>query len=170
MISPFVDSQVRLRNDKEILSYGLSSFGYDIRLSSSFKIPVASPDLVLDVKRPDQIYYDSIEAQGIIIPAKSWVLGMSVETFCMPDNVMGICLGKSTYARLGVFPNVTPLEPGWKGRLTIELANLGTNPVMVYANEGICQIIFDSGELPHSTYADRKGKYQGQTEVTTARL
>lgn len=170
MISPMYAKQVRQRGNKKVISYGLSSFGYDIRLAKSIYVPKNNPlPPVLDPKISGT--HDGkkalwepkmIERDGFEIPPHGYVLANSVERFHMPDDVIAICLGKSTYARCGIVVNVTPLEPGWEGFLTLEISNTTDFRVRIHANEGIAQLLFYRGENPITTYADRKGKYQGQ--------
>lgn len=172
MIRPFVPSQIRFQGERKVVSYGLSSVGYDIRLSNIFKIPDRYHDWdVLDPHNPDDsaIVYDHHEMDVYTLMPGHMVLGASVEYFTMPKNVCAICLGKSTYARLGLFVNVTPAENSWRGNLTMELSNIGHLPIRVYANEGIAQLMFFEVEEPETKY-DSSRKYQGQTGVTTAKL
>jgi len=167
MISPFVPHQVREdEQGRKVVSYGLSSHGYDIRLGHQFYVTPYTG--VLDPF--SLLTWRSVTGDRMQIPPNAIVLGHSVETFHMPDDVIAICVGKSTYARLGLFVNITPLEAGWRGQLTIELTNSASLPVRVYAGMGIAQLLFFEGERPDVTYADRKGKYQDQTGVTLPRL
>lgn len=160
MISPFVPEQVR----DGAISYGLSSVGYDIRLAGEFKaINPNADDLYLDPKNINQYCFSDLYTESfVIVPPGQFVLGRSVERFKMPRNVAGVCYGKSTYARVGLIANITPLEPGWEGYLTLELSNTSSLPVMVYVNEGIAQILFSYIPDPDISYADRAGKYQNQ--------
>jgi len=168
MIDPFVDGQVR----DDVVSYGLSSFGYDMRIATEFR--VFTPNIhnsVVDPKRIDEramVEYET--ADHILIPPNSYVLGRSVEYFRMPPDVLAIVLGKSTYARSGIIVNVTPLEPGWEGHVTIEISNATPLPAKVYANEGIAQVLFFQGEQPEVSYADKQGKYQHQRGITLPRM
>lgn len=168
MIEPFIDTQQR----EDVISYGLSSFGYDMRIASEFR--VFTPNIynsVVDPKDIDERAMVEYETDDhILIPPNSYVLGRSVEYFKMPPDVLGIVLGKSTYARSGIIVNVTPLEPGWEGYVTIEVGNGTPLPAKVYANEGIAQVIFFQGEAPSVSYADRQGKYQKQTGITLPKL
>ena len=168
MIEPFEREQHR----DEVISYGLSSFGYDMRIASEFR--VFTPNIhnsVVDPKDIDERALVEYEADDhILIPPNSYVLGRSVEYFKMPPDVLGIVLGKSTYARSGIIVNVTPLEPGWEGYVTIEIGNGTPLPAKVYANEGIAQVIFFQGEAPRISYADKRGKYQKQTGITLPKL
>lgn len=168
MIDPFVPSTRRERIVPNVgtikcLSYGLSHFGYDIRLDKEFMQPKLNQ--VLDPKGNVEYYRFSCESGFYELAPNSWILGKSVEYFRMPNNVNAICLGKSTYARMGVFVNVTPLEPGWEGYLTMEIANLGVHTVRIYCHEGIAQLLFAKGERPLVSYSDKDGKYQYQRGV-----
>lgn len=168
MIDPFVDEQQR----EEVISYGLSSFGYDMRIAGEFR--VFTPNIhnsVVDPKDIDERAMVGYEVDDhILIPPNSYVLGRSVEYFRMPPDVLGIVLGKSTYARSGIIVNVTPLEPGWEGHVTIEIGNGTPLPAKVYANEGIAQVLFFQGEAPSISYADKEGKYQHQRGITLPKL
>ena len=168
MIAPFIDEQQR----DEVISYGLSSFGYDMRIANEFR--VFTPNIynsVVDPKDIDERAMVEYEVENhILIPPNSYVLGRSMEYFEMPSDVLGIVLGKSTYARSGIIVNVTPLEPGWEGYVTIEIGNGTPLPAKVYANEGIAQVIFLKGEAPAVSYADKQGKYQRQTGITLPKL
>jgi dCTP deaminase len=164
MIEPFIDSQIGL------LSKGPSSFGYDISIHNEYLLFDGDYSIVIDPKNFDQGVCRAVTADVFIMPPHSFALARSVEYFRIPENVLGICVGKSTYARCGLAMEVTPLEPSWEGHLTLELANLTGNPLKIYSNEGIAQIIFHDGELPELTYSQRKGKYQFQTGITTARV
>lgn len=168
MISPF--EGVMQRNG--VISYGLSSFGYDIRIANEFRIFTASTGqlTVVDPKNFDERALVHYEGDVCIIPPNSFALGRSVEYFRMPRNVMGLCLGKSSYARAGIVTNFTPFEPGWEGFVTIEISNTTPLPAMIYANEGIAQVLFFEGEEPEVSYADRKGKYQAQTGITLPKV
>mgnify|MGYP000135512279 CR=1 FL=1 len=163
MISPFEDKQVRGTK----ISYGLSSFGYDARVSNEFKIFTNVNSEIIDPKNFTQNNFISKNGEECIIPPNSFVLSSTVEYFKIPDNVMVICLGKSTYARCGIIVNVTPLEPSWEGYVTLEFSNTTSLPAKIYANEGVAQMIFlESDEECETSYKDRGGKYQGQTGVT----
>jgi len=168
MIAPFEEKLVR----SGVISYGLSSFGYDIRVADEFLIfTTATGQLtVVDPKAIDEKAMMHYRGDVCIIPPNSFALARSVEYFRMPRNVLGICLGKSTYARAGVITNFTPFEPGWEGHVTIEISNTTPLPAKIYANEGIAQVLFFEGDEPEVTYADRQGKYQGQTGITLPRL
>ena len=167
MIEPFVERQVR----EGVISYGLSSYGYDMRVADEFRIFTNVYNTVVDPKNfsPDSM----VEFQGdiCIIPPNSFVLARSIEYFRVPRGVLCVCLGKSTYARSGLVVNVTPFEPEWEGHVTIEISNTTPLPAKVYANEGISQVLFLEGdEVCEVSYADSKGKYQGQRGVTPPRL
>jgi dCTP deaminase len=170
MIKPFADRQVRTEGDAKIISYGLSSFGYDLRAAREWKIFINAFHTVADPKDFDPRSFVDFEGDECIIPPNSFVLARSIEYMKIPDNVMVIALGKSSYARVGIVANVTPLEPGWEGHVTLEFSNTTPLPARMYANEGCVQLLFFEGERPEVTYADRKGKYQGQTGVTLPRL
>ena len=163
MITPFNPSQVR----KGVISYGLSSYGYDFRIADDFKIFTNVNNAIVDPKNFDPKSFVDFKGKECVIPPNSFVLGRSVEYFRIPRDVLCVCLGKSTYARCGLVANVTPLEPGWEGYITIEISNTTPLPAKIYANEGICQVLFFKGNQScEVSYADRKGKYQGQTGVT----
>ena len=167
MISPFVSKQVR----KGKISFGLSSYGYDARVSNDFKIFTDVNSTTVDPKKFKKDGFVSKKSKVCIIPPNSFALARTVEYFKIPENVMVICLGKSTYARCGIIVNVTPLEPGWEGHVTLEFSNTTPLPAKIYANEGVAQFIFLKGsELPKITYADRKGKYMGQKGVTLPKI
>ncbi len=168
MISPFEENQVR----KGKISYGLSSFGYDARVSDEFKIftNVNGPEIV-DPKDFKPTNFVTKKVSECIIPPNSFVLASTVEYFKIPKDVLVVCLGKSTYARCGIIVNVTPLEPGWEGNVTLEFSNTTPLPAKIYANEGVAQFIFLKGnEKPEVTYSDRKGKYMGQVGVTLPKI
>jgi len=167
MISPFEDKQIR---EKKI-SYGLSSFGYDARVSNEFKIFTNVNSEIVDPKNFKASNFITKNVSECIIPPNSFVLASTVEYFRIPKNVLVVCLGKSTYARCGIIVNVTPLEPGWEGHVTLEFSNTTPLPAKVYANEGVAQFIFLKGnETPETTYSDRNGKYMGQTGVTLPKI
>lgn len=169
MIDPFVSVQVKADG---IISYGLSSFGYDMRVADEFQIftPSTGRLTVVDPKRHDPQSMTPFQGDVCVIPPNSFALARSVEYFRMPRHVLGICLGKSTYARAGIITNFTPFEPGWEGHVTIEISNTTPLPAKIYANEGIAQVLFFEGEEPEVSYADRKGKYQAQTGITFAKV
>ncbi len=167
MIDPFVERQVK---DGSV-SFGLSSYGYDIRVSDDFKIFTNINSTVVDPKRFDEKAFVDYKGAICIIPPNSFALGRSVEYFRVPRNVMTICVGKSTYARCGIITNVTPFEPEWEGFVTLEISNTTPLPAKVYANEGIAQVLFfESDEECLTSYADRKGKYQAQRGITLPRV
>ena len=167
MIKPFISEQKR----ENSVSYGLSSFGYDARVSDEFKIFTDVNSEIVDPKNFKKSSFVSRKANECIIPPNSFVLASTVEYFKIPKDVLVICLGKSTYARCGIIVNVTPLEPGWEGHVTLEFSNTTPLPAKIYANEGVSQFIFLKGnELPEITYADRNGKYMGQTGVTLPKV
>ena len=167
MISPFEDKQVRGNK----ISYGLSSFGYDARVSNEFKIFTNINSEIIDPKNFTQNNFISKNGIECIIPPNSFVLSSTVEYFKIPNDVMVICLGKSTYARCGIIVNVTPLEPAWEGHVTLEFSNTTPLPAKIYANEGVAQFIFLKGnEKPEITYADRNGKYMKQSGVTLPKV
>ena len=167
MIEPFVEKQTR----EGMISYGLSSYGYDARVGNEFKIFTNVDSAVVDPKNFSDKSFVTRETDVCIIPPNSFVLAHTVEYFRIPRDVLVICLGKSTYARCGLIVNVTPLEPGWEGHVTIEISNTTPLPAKVYANEGVCQFLFFQGNEPcEVSYADRAGKYMGQTGVTLPKL
>jgi len=167
MIDPFVDAQVR----DGVISYGLSSYGYDIRIADEFRIFTNVHSATVDPKAFDPKSFVDFHGDVCIIPPNSFALGRTVEYFRIPRNVITICVGKSTYARCGIITNVTPFEPEWEGYVTLEISNTTPLPAKIYANEGIAQVLFfASDELCERSYADKKGKYQGQTQVTLPRL
>jgi dCTP deaminase len=171
MIEPFSDKQVR-KTDKgtSIISYGLSSYGYDLRVSNEFKVFTNVFNTVVDPKAFDERSFVDFEADICIIPPNSFALARSVEYFRVPRDVLAICLGKSTYARCGIIVNVTPLEPEWEGHVTLEISNTTPLPARIYAQEGICQIVFVGGpEICETSYRDRAGKYLGQRGITLPR-
>ncbi len=169
MIEPFVDSQVKKieNSDKNIISYGLSSYGYDIRVSNEFKIFTNVLNAVVDPKNFQDNSFVSVTTDVCIVPPNSFALARSIEHFKIPRDVLTICLGKSTYARCGIIVNVTPFEPEWEGYVTLEISNTTPLPAKIYANEGIAQVLFFQSQEPCQTsYADRKGKYMKQTGIT----
>ena len=167
MIKPFVSKQSR----KGKISFGLSSYGYDARVSKEFKIFTNVNSGVVDPKVFKKESFVTKIGKECIIPPNSFALARTVEYFKIPDNVLVICLGKSTYARCGIIVNVTPLEPGWEGHVTLEFSNTTPLPAKIYANEGVAQFIFIKGnEIPKVSYADRKGKYMGQKGVTLPKV
>jgi len=166
MIEPFVERQVRGG-----ISYGLSSYGYDIRVADEFKVFTGVNATVIDPKQFDPQAFADVRADVCIIPPNSFVLARTVEYFRIPRDVLTLCLGKSTYARCGVIVNVTPFEPEWEGTATMEISNTTPLPAKIYANEGIAQVIFfQSDEACETSYADKRGKYQAQVAVTPPRI
>ena len=172
MIKPFSEGQVRLDDSgNKLISYGVSSYGYDVRCSNEFKVFTNIHSAVVDPKSFDEKSFVDINSDVCIIPPNSFALARTVEYFKIPDNVLVICLGKSTYARCGIIVNVTPLEPGWEGHVTLEFSNTTPLPAKIYANEGVAQFIFIRGnEKPRITYAKRKGKYMKQKGVTLPKV
>lgn len=167
MISPFEDKQVR----EGVISYGVSSYGYDLRIADEFRIFTNLNTTIVDPKNFDPHSLADFRGEVCIIPPNSFALGRSVEYFRIPANVMTICVGKSTYARCGIITNVTPLEPGWEGYVTLEISNTTPLPAKIYANEGIAQVLFFESDQPCDTsYADKSGKYQAQTGVTLPKV
>ncbi len=167
MISPFEEKQVR----QGVISFGLSSYGYDVRIADEFKIFTNVFGAVVDPKNFDPKSFVDFKGEVCIIPPNSFALGRTVEYFRIPRNAMTICVGKSTYARCGIITNVTPLEPGWEGHVTLEVSNTTPLPAKIYANEGIAQILFfESDEQCLVSYADKKGKYQSQQGVTLPKV
>lgn len=166
MIEPFVDHLVRHNDEgKRVVSWGLSSYGYDIRVSDRFKVFTNVYSSIVDPKQfPDGAFVD-ICTNECLIPPNSFALACSIEYFRIPRDMLAICLGKSTYARCGIIVNVTPFEPGWEGVVTIEISNTTPLPAKIYANEGIAQVIFCKGEPCEVSYADRKGKYMEQRGI-----
>ncbi len=170
LIEPFSADQIRYANGERIVSYGISSYGYDVRCSPHFKIFTNINTAVVDPKAFDSKSFQDFEGQTCIIPPNSFALASTIEYFRIPRNVLTICLGKSTYARCGIIVNVTPLEPEWEGHVTLEFSNTTTLPAKIYANEGVAQMLFlESDEVCETSYADRGGKYQGQRGVTLPR-
>lgn len=167
MITPFKDSQVR----KGVISYGLSSYGYDLRITNEFKIFTNVNNAIVDPKNFNSKSFMDFKGKVCIIPPNSFCLARTIEYLKIPRNIICICLGKSTYARCGIIVNVTPLEPEWEGYVTIEISNTTPLPVKVYANEGICQVLFAKGdEECKISYADKKGKYQKQKKLTLPKI
>ena len=171
MIEPFEPGQVKERDGKRIVSYGTSSYGYDIRCSNEFKVFTNINATIVDPKRFDEKSFVDIRAEECIIPPNSFALARTVEFFRILRSVLTICLVKSTYARCGIIVNVTPLEPEWEGHVTLEFSNTTPLPARIYANEGVAQVIFiESDEVCETSYRDRGGKYQGQRGVTLPRI
>ena len=167
MINPFSEKQVR----EGVISYGLSSYGYDLRVADEFKIFTNVNNALVDPKRFDEKSFVTVQTDICIVPPNSFALARSIEYFKIPRSVLTICVGKSTYARCGIIVNVTPFEPEWEGFVTLEISNTTPLPARIYANEGLCQIIFlESDELCETSYADRKGKYQAQKGIVLPKL
>ncbi|MCY3803327.1 MAG: dCTP deaminase [Proteobacteria bacterium] len=167
MIEPFEAGQVRSGNNGRLVSYGTSSYGYDVRCADEFKIFTNINSAMVDPKQFNMDSFIDLKANECVIPPNSFVLARTVEYFRIPRSVLTVCLGKSTYARCGIIINVTPLEPEWEGHVTIEISNSTPLPAKIYANEGIAQMLFfESDETCETSYRDRGGKYQGQRGVT----
>ena len=167
MIEPFVDDQMR----DGVISYGVSSYGYDVRVGDEFKVFTNVYNTVVDPKNFDPKSFVDIKAEVCIIPPNSFALASTIEYFRIPRDILTICLGKSTYARCGIIVNVTPFEPEWEGHVTIEISNTTPLPAKIYANEGIAQVLFFQSDEPCArSYKDKKGKYQAQRGVTLPRL
>ena len=169
MISPFVESQIKLDKeaDRKLISFGLSSYGYDVRCSRQFKVFTNINSATVDPKNFDPDSFVDYEGDECIIPPNSFALASTIEFFKIPRNVLTICVGKSTYARCGIIVNVTPLEPEWEGHVTLEFSNTTSLPAKIYAEEGVAQMLFfQSDEECEVSYKDRGGKYQGQEGVT----
>jgi len=170
MIESFEPNQVRNVGGARVISFGTSSYGYDVRCAPEFKIFTNISSAIVDPKKFDESSFVDMSGDVCIIPPNSFALARTVEYFRIPRSVLTICLGKSTYARCGIIVNVTPLEPEWEGHVTLEFSNTTTLPAKVYANEGVAQMIFfESDEVCETSYADRGGKYQGQRGVTLPR-
>ncbi len=178
MIEPFVDCQVKTspnpsgnKKTDQVISYGLSSYGYDLRLSNEFKVFTNVYNSIVDPKNFTEDSFVDMTGNECIIPPNSFALARSIEYFRIPRNVLTICLGKSTYARCGIIVNVTPFEPEWEGHVTIEISNTTPLPAKVYAGEGIAQVIFfQTADVCEVSYADRKGKYMKQTGITVPKV
>jgi dCTP deaminase len=167
MISPFNDRQVR----DGVISYGLSSYGYDLRVADEFKIFTNVNSAIVDPKNFDQRSFIDVKGPSVLIPPNSFALARSVEYFKIPRDVLTICVGKSTYARCGIIVNVTPFEPEWEGFVTLEISNSTPLPAKIYSNEGLCQILFFQGdEPPDVSYKDKAGKYQRQAGIVLPKL
>lgn len=167
MIEPFVEGQV----SKGVISYGLSAYGYDIRVSDEFKVFTNVFNSLVDPKKFDDKSFVEIKADECIIPPNSFALARTVEYFRIPRSTITVCVGKSTYARCGIIVNVTPFEPEWEGFVTLEISNTTPIPAKIYANEGIAQVLFFEGdEMCETSYADKKGKYQKQIGITTPKI
>ena len=167
MIEPFEPGQVRELDGRKVISFGTSSYGYDVRCAAEFKVFTNIFSATVDPKAFDERSFVDFKGEECIIPPNSFALARTVEYFRIPSNVLTICLGKSTYARCGIIVNVTPLEPEWEGHVTLEFSNTTTLPAKIYANEGVAQMLFfESDEQCEVTYKQRGGKYQGQKGVT----
>jgi dCTP deaminase len=167
MIEPFAENQVR----DGVISYGVSSYGYDIRVADEFKIFTNINTTIVDPKRFDQQSFVDYKGDVCIIPPNSFALARTVEYFRIPRSILTVCLGKSTYARCGIIVNVTPFEPEWEGTATLEISNTTPIPAKIYANEGIAQVVFfEADEICETSYADKKGKYQAQRDITLPRI
>jgi len=167
MIEPFESNQISSIDGKRVISYGTSSYGYDVRCADEFKVFTNTHSTIVDPKAFDERSLVDIKSGSCLVPPNSFVLARTVEFLRIPRNILTLCVGKSTYARCGIIVNVTPLEPEWEGHVTLELSNTTTLPARIHAGEGIAQILFlQSDELCETSYADRKGKYLGQTGVT----
>ena len=172
MIEPFADEQVR-ENERggSVISYGVSSYGYDLRVSDEFKVFTDVYSTVVDPKAFDEQSFVDMKTDKCIIPPNSFALSRSVEYFRIPRDVLTVCLGKSTYARCGIIVNVTPFEPEWEGHVTLEISNTTPLPAKIYANEGLAQVLFfEACEICETSYADRGGKYQKQEGITIPRM
>ena len=167
MIEPFVDAQVRYVNEQKVISYGLSSYGYDLRVAIEFKVFTNIHNSIIDPKNFREDAFLHLETDVCVVPPNSFALARSVEYFRIPRDVLTICLGKSTYARCGIIVNVTPFEPEWEGYVTLEISNTTPLPAKIYANEGLAQVLFYQGaEVCEVSYADRGGKYMKQVGIT----
>jgi len=167
MIEPFEKGQV----SKGVISYGISAYGYDMRIANEFKVLKVTDGLVIDPKKMNDSFFDTIISDECIIPPNSYVLARSVEYFRIPRNVVTLTSGKSTYARCGILVNVTPFEPEWEGFVTISISNTSPVPAKIYANEGLAQVLFfESDDECRVSYADKKGKYQAQKTITSAKI
>ena len=170
MIEPFEPGQVRETDKGKIISYGTSSYGYDVRCADEFKIFHNINSAIVDPKNFDENSFVDVKSEVCIIPPNSFALARTVEYIRIPRSTLTICLGKSTYARCGIIVNVTPLEPEWEGHVTLEFSNTTPLPARIYANEGVAQMLFlESDEVCETSYADRGGKYMGQSGVTLPR-
>ena len=167
MIEPFVKEQVRSVNGERVISYGTSSYGYDVRCAPEFQVFTNIHTAVVDPKSFDRRSLVSISGDSCTVPPNSFALSRTIEYFRIPANVLTLCLGKSTYARCGIIVNVTPLEPEWEGHVTLEFSNTTNLPARIYANEGVAQMVFmESDQACQKTYKQRAGKYQGQRGIT----
>lgn len=167
MIEPFSDTLIREVAGKKVISYGLSSYGYDLRVSDHFKVFTNLYSSLVDPKSFNEDAFVDVIAKECVIPPNSFALAKSVEYFRIPRDILTLCIGKSTYARCGIIVNVTPFEPEWEGYVTLEISNTTPLPAKIYAFEGLAQVLFYRGEqVCETSYADRRGKYMGQMEIT----
>tara|TARA_B100000029_G_scaffold271761_1_gene266792 strand:- start:4352 stop:4918 length:567 start_codon:yes stop_codon:yes gene_type:complete len=167
MISPFSSNQVREEKGNKVVSYGLSSYGYDIRVADEFKIFTNIHSKEIDPKEIKKDCFVEVKSDNILVPPNSFALARTIEYFKIPRNVITLCVGKSTYARCGIIVNVTPFEPEWEGYVTLEISNTTPMPARIYANQGIAQVLFfESDQECEVSYKDRSGKYQSQTGIT----
>jgi len=167
MIEPFAESQVR----ENVISYGVSSYGYDFRVADEFKIPIDSAEGIIDPKKFNLEAFEDFKGDHIIIPPRSFIIARTVEYFRIPRNILTICTGKSTYSRCGILVNITPFEPEWEGHATFGISNVTNLPAKVYANEGIGQLIFLRADKECDiSYKDKKGKYQGTKGITISKM
>src|SRR4051795_5855910 len=167
MIDPFTEKQVR----QGVVSFGLSSYGYDLRVADEFKIFTNVNSAIVDPKKFDEKSFVDIQAESCLVPPNSFALARSIEYFRIPRDVLTLCVGKSTYARCGIIVNVTPFEPEWEGHVTLEISNTTPLPARIYANEGLAQVVFFAAtEVCETSYGDRGGKYNRQTGITVPRL
>lgn len=170
MITPFADRQVRAKDSRAVLSFGVSSYGYDVRCAPEFRVFTNLSSTVVDPKNFDDNSFVHVDGESCVIPPNSFALSRSLEYLAIPRDIMVVCLGKSTYARCGIIVNVTPLEPEWRGHITLEFSNTTPLPARIYANEGVAQLLFfQADEECELSYKDRAGKYQGQTGIVPAR-
>ena len=172
MIEPFEDKLIRRKEgDTPVISYGLSSYGYDLRVADEFKVFTNVYSAIVDPKAFDDRSFVDMRGESCLVPPNSFALARSVEYFRIPRDVLTLCVGKSTYARCGIIVNVTPFEPEWEGHVTLEFSNTTTLPAKIYSNEGVAQMLFfESDEVCETSYKDRGGKYQGQTGVTPPKV
>ncbi len=171
MIKPFQKNQIKHTDDKKLVSFGLSSYGYDLRVADEFKVFTNVYNSIIDPKNFSEDSFVDIKAPTCIIPPNSFALARSVEYFKIPRNILTMCIGKSTYARCGIIVNVTPFEPEWEGYVTLEISNTTPLPAKIYANEGLAQVLFFEAKTDCLvSYADRKGKYMKQVGITIPRL
>lgn len=171
MINPFLNKQINSYNNNKIISYGTSSYGYDIRSDSEFKIFTNINSTIVDPKKFSEKSFINFSGNICIIPPNSFVLAKTIEHFKIPRNILAICVGKSTYARCGIIVNVTPFEPEWEGYATLEFSNTTPLPAKIYSNEGVAQLIFfESNDTCNISYSDRNGKYQNQYDITLPKI